>query len=93
MADKSVRINLYMSQKNLDVLDKLAEDMCLTRSAAFAVVMHDYLKNEEAKNALQNTGDLISSLQAFQSLMTQYQESESKVASSSKKRASKGSKK
>lgn len=49
---ESVRINLYVSPKYLEFFDSWAEDMHLTRSAAFTVMVRDYMRMSEMNDKL-----------------------------------------
>lgn len=50
--DESVRITLYASPKYLEFFDAWAKDMHLSRSAAFTVMIRDYMRMSEMTNQI-----------------------------------------
>lgn len=58
MANENKRVNVYMNAKVLDKLDAYAEELCLSRSAAISVIVHEYFRTEEATKAMAKMNDL-----------------------------------
>lgn len=54
----SIRVNLYVAPKYLEFFDAYASDMNLSRSAAFTVMIRDYMRMSEAQNQLTELNQL-----------------------------------
>ena len=55
----SVRLNLYVSPKYLEYFDEFADDMHLTRSAAFTVLIRDYMRLSQAQEQIDTAKEML----------------------------------